>query len=177
MSPACAQGAHPDCRAPSCYRTGLPGIAAAAHSTKTTPGQSLQQQNQTLAVSHGVASPPQQQDTNSSSISTTGASGDAGGMQQPVAGDQQQVPADSIHGSSVTLGSSSGGSEEVGEANLEGGPGHVDTIGAEVAARPADDLPSKYPVKGLIDVQAPIFSGEAQDMRCLHEGAGAARHD
>lgn len=49
---------------------------------------------------------------------------------------------------------------EAGAGNLEGGGLQTDTIGAEAAARPAEELPAKYPAKGLIDVQSALFSGE-----------------
>lgn len=42
---------------------------------------------------------------------------------------------------------------------LEGGLS-IDSIAAEAAARPAAQLPSQYAVKGVIDPQSPLFSGE-----------------
>jgi hypothetical protein len=36
----------------------------------------------------------------------------------------------------------------------------IDSIAAEAAARPAVQLPSQYAVKGVIDPQSPLFSGE-----------------
>lgn len=92
------------------------------------------------------------------------------GSQQPSASSSSSQPSSQSSsqqsGNNSSSSSSQGGlsaadeagGREAGAGNLEGGL-HVDSIGAEAAARPAGELPAKYPVKGLIDVQSPIFSG------------------
>lgn len=53
----------------------------------------------------------------------------------------------------------------------------IDSIAAEAAARPAVQLPSQYAVKGVIDPQSHLFSGERAAAVCVYTPQPGASKD